>query len=939
YGTVPACDSPSREPDAQHTYEFARWTPDIEAATENAEYTAEYDAAVRYYTVTYLPGDYGTFSPQGHSAPYGSPAPAFEGTPACQEGHRFAGWSPNVQTVTGDAEYVAQWAAEGYAVVYMVDGVQTGLAETHGYREDVAVRERYEKTGFAVSEWHTDDVEVTDGMFVMPAKDVMFEAETSPITYAVTWKDWDGSVLAESSVQYGETPSFPGDDPSRDGYVFTGWEPEVSACYGDTEYVAAYEKVAHRYAITWQNWDGSVLLQGDAAPGEVPAYVGPEPSRPSEDGKEYRFAGWSPDPVPATEDAVYTAAFDSVMTACTVTYLPGELGSFDVQTYSVPYGSETPAFDGIPAGKDGREFAGWEPEVSATVTGDAVYIATFSALVNDYTVKYLPGAHGTFTEQSFTAVSGSATPAFAGTPSGDTGYRFAGWMPEVSETVSGDAEYVAQWVAELYEVSYEVDGIQVGEAETHAYGETVTVREKYEAAGSEVSDWSAEGVEISDGAFSMPARDVVFKATSTPVTFSVSWRDWDGSVLAESVAQYGETPLFPGNDPTRDGYVFAGWEPEVSACYEDAVYVAVYNAAKDSYQVVWKDWDGSVLLTMTVRYGVMPIYPFENPTRPSDGVYDYEFKGWRPAVSAATSDKEYVAEYLRTESHVPVKVTGITVDKAVMTLGPGCSAVLTAKVAPSDADVKDVTWSSDKPGVASVDEDGRITAIKPGTAVVKATTIDGGFSASCTVTVTPYEYVVENGIVTKELAEAIASAASPGETVTISSPVQSVSVPAGSVKSLGDSGCAMRFLMGDGTSVSLDASSLKTAGSKDGTVMVSAGTSCPELASKVPSGAVIRDVSVSNGSKLDVPAMVSVPFSGTGPVQASALIDGKAEDVPVTLSSGKAEVHLPSASPTAVYVPEPEPAKEGGVNPFLIAGCAVAILAMIAAAMFIRKRR
>jgi uncharacterized protein YjdB len=571
------------------------------------------------------------------------------------------------------------------------------------------------------------------------------------------------------------------------------------------------------------------------------------------------------------------------------------------------------------------------------VTGDAEYVAVFSKTGGEFTVRYLPGAHGTFSVQTFSVISGESTPAFVGTPSGDAGYRFAGWSPEVFDVVAGDADYEATWVAEAYEVTYEVDGTRVWDPETHLCGETVSVREKYVKEGFEVSGWTADGIEAIDGSFVMPARDVKFEAESSPVEYTVTWKDWDGTVLTESRARHGETPAFPGDLPSRDGYAFAGWSPEPAACYGDVEYTAVYERIENQFSVIWKDWDGTVLHTMTVRYGVMPAYPFKNPTRASDGVYDYTFKGWRPAVSAATSDKEYMAEYSRTEVHVPVKVSGVTLDKTSVVLGPGCSAILKATVLPSDAEEKGLTWSSDRPEVASVDADGKVSAIGPGTAHVKAVTTDGGFSASCYVSVTSYEYSTKDGVVSAEMADAMASTASPGRIFTVSAPGQRISVPAECMSALGGSGCSMRLLTGDGTSVVLDSDALKAAGSKVGTVAVSVGTSCPELAAKVPSGAVVRDVSVSSGA---VPVTVSVPFAGARPVQASALIDGKAVTLPATVSSGKAEVKLPSAAPVAVYVPEPEPEPEQkyDITPHLIAGCVIAVLAVIAAAVLLRRK-
>ena len=49
-----------------------------------------------------------------------------------------------------------------------------------------------------------------------------------------------------------------------------------------------------------------------------------------------------------------------------------------------------------------------------------------------------------FADQTYTALKGSETPAFSGTPTREN-WVFTGWSPAVSDTVTGDVTYVAQW--------------------------------------------------------------------------------------------------------------------------------------------------------------------------------------------------------------------------------------------------------------------------------------------------------------------------------------------------------------------------------------------------------------------------------------------------------------------------------------------------------------
>ena len=106
-------------------------------------------------------------------------------------------------------------------------------------------------------------------------------------------------------------------------------------------------------------------------------------------------------------------------------------------------------------------------------------------------------------------------------------------------------------------------------------------------------------------------------------------------------------------------------------------------------------------------------------------------------VSAGSTARSYAIR-----NNIPFEIsiadadaTGVEVSPTTVTLEVGDTAQLTATVQPFNAKDKSVTWTSLSSGVASVDENGLVTAVSPGEVRIMATSTDGGFTAFCKVTV------------------------------------------------------------------------------------------------------------------------------------------------------------------------------------------------------------
>ena len=352
------------------------------------------------------------------------------------------------------------------------------------------------------------------------------------LTYTVTWKNEDGTVLeTDPDIPYGTTPSYDGATPTKAAtaqytYTFQGWTPTIVAVTGDATYTATYTATVNKYTVTFVDEDGTVLKEatkydyGTAAADIVkPA----DPTKAATAEYTYSFAGWTPEIVDVTGNATYKATYTSEVNKYTVTWKNADGTVLETDT-DVPYGT-TPTYDGATPTKAADAqytytFAGWTPTISK-VTGDATYTATYTSTVNKYTVIW-KNADGTVLETDENVEYGT-TPTYDGeTPTKaetiEKTYTFEKWTPAISE-VTGDVTYTAEF-------------------------------------------------------------------TEAPRKYKVTFVDEDGTIVLKEATEYDygtkAADIVRPADPTKDPvdgstYTFKGWTPEIVDVTGDAVYTAVYT--------------------------------------------------------------------------------------------------------------------------------------------------------------------------------------------------------------------------------------------------------------------------------------------------------------------------------------------------------------------------
>lgn len=113
-------------------------------------------------------------------------------------------------------------------------------------------------------------------------------------------------------------------------------------------------------------------------------------------------------------------------------------------------------------------------------------------------------------------------------------------------------------------------------------------------------------------------------------------------------------------------------------------------------------------------------------------------------VTVTTTDGGHKAECRVYVRKYKVNVKSVSLDQEVLEMTEGDEVYLSATVLPEDASEKKVVWSCEPESVLNVYQSGQVVAMGPGEGTVTVTTVDGGFTASCTVTVTPKFIAVES---------------------------------------------------------------------------------------------------------------------------------------------------------------------------------------------------
>ena len=558
-------------------YVFTGWDPEVGVmGLEDVSFNAKFSAGEVSYTVeTYvmgLDGEYGAAETKNVPATTGEEVTL---TPDAREGFTVADNSVLSGIVAADSSLTLKVYYSRNQYKLTVDGAESDVYFGAALEiADPAPREGYTFTGWSpvvpatmpaedltlVSQWSENGADYTAYNAAVAAA----HAKQAESDYAARYTEASRNALAEALAV----------DVSGKLYSEQGVVDAATTAINNA--VAALELMTYNAIF---NVDGVEYAK-------VPTKVGEQIVAPADPTKEgYTFAGWRPSvgvmgTADATFEAVFTAAGDTAYTVDT--YVMGTDGVYGEPISDTLTGTTGSTATFVPETREGFTVDNEKSVLSGEIAADGSLVLKVFYSRNQYTLTAEGVAHTFY----YGAAVSVADPV-------KEHYTFAGWEPELPETMPAhDVTVVAKWTedgADYTAYNAAVAAAQAKQAEDgYAARYTEASRNALaEALAEDVSGklYSEQGI-VDAATKAINDAVAALELMTYTATFYV-----DGAVHATVQAKVGEQIALP-DEPTKEGYVFTGWDPEVGVMgLEDVSFNAQFTAGAVSYKVETYEMD------------------------------------------------------------------------------------------------------------------------------------------------------------------------------------------------------------------------------------------------------------------------------------------------------------------------------------------------------------
>ena len=554
-------------------YVFTGWDPAVGVmGTEDVSFNAQFSAGeVSYKVETYvmgLDGQYGAAETKTVPATTGA---AVSVEPEAREGFTVADNSVLSGVVDADSSLVLKVYYSRNQYKLSVDGVESDVY--YGAALNIAAPAARE--GFTFTGWN---VEVPANM---PASDLTLVSQWSENDADYT--AYNAAVAAAKAKQGEENYDKMYTAETRDALAGALAIDVAGKKYSEQSVVDAATKAINDAVAALEVMTYNAIFTVDGAQYEVvPTKVGEQIVAPKDPAKEgYVFKGWDKEVGKmGVEDITFAAQFEEASgIAYTVEVytmdVNGNYGAAETKTLYGTTGAQVTADTTAAEGFTFDESAA--NVVSGTVVADGSLVLKVYFARNQYKLT----VDGAESEVYYGAALDIATPAAR------EGYTFIGWNVEVPANMpASDLTLVSQWSendADYTAYNAAVAAAQAKKAETD-YDKTYTAesRAALDAALAEkVSGKKYSEQSVVDAA-AKAINDAV--ASLEVMTYNATFYV-DGAEYRVVPTKVGEQIIAPEN-PTKEGFVFTGWDKEVGVMgTEDVSFNAQFSAGEVSYKV------------------------------------------------------------------------------------------------------------------------------------------------------------------------------------------------------------------------------------------------------------------------------------------------------------------------------------------------------------------
>ena len=553
-------------------YTFTGWNPEVGVmGVEDVRFDAKFSAGtVGYKVETYvmgLDGNYGDAAIEDKSATTGETVSV---TPETREGFTVAGDSVLSGTVLADGSLVLKVYYSRNQYKLSVDGVETDVY----YGAALNVAEPAAREGWTFTGWNVE-IPAT-----MPAEDLTLVSQWSENDADYT--AYNAAVAAAQAKQGEENYDKKYTEATRKALADALAEDVSGKKYSEQGVVDAATKAINDAVagLELMTYTATFYVDG-AVHATVQAKVGEQIALPEEPAKEgYVFTGWDPEVgVMGLEDVSFNAQFTAGAVSYKVeTYEMDVNGAYGAATVKTVPATTGEAVSVTPDAREGFTVDNDNSILSGTVAADSSLVLKVYYSRNQYKLT----VDGAESDVYFGAALEIADPAPR------EGYTFTGWSPAVPATMPAeDLTLVPQWS----ENGADYTAYNAAVAAAHAKQAESDYAARYtEASRNALAE--ALAVDVSGKLYS---EQGVVDAATTAINNAVAALELmtynaifnvDGVEYAKVPTKVGEQIVAPEN-PTKEGYTFAGWRPSVGVMgTADATFEAVFTAAGDTAYTV-----------------------------------------------------------------------------------------------------------------------------------------------------------------------------------------------------------------------------------------------------------------------------------------------------------------------------------------------------------------